>query len=385
VWNGAHNRTINLTAASLRSAAAGYRERSVSEGSAVSNRPTAVRAVQSAGAARIYGRRRLLQGAMAAAGVSLLSRREAAGQPAAGIPRIGFLAVGPREGLRTLFLEGLLQGLREHGYVEGQNIFIEYRFSGDRDDRLPALAAELVALKVRLIVVSGTPATFAAKKATSTIPLVMGGLAANPVDTGLVASLGRPGGNITGMTLMTSQLGGKRLELLKAIVPGLSLVAVVWNPLNPTYGPVLKALEEAAPTAGVKLQRVEVRAPADFEDAFKAATRQRAGGLLVPGDPLTANRFKMIADLALKYRLPTAADGKDFVQDGGLLSLGPDIVDLYRRAATHVDKILKGARAADLPMEQPTKFELAVNMKTAQALGLTVPQSILIQTTHVIQ
>jgi putative ABC transport system substrate-binding protein len=213
----------------------------------------------------------------------------------------------------------------------------------------------------------------------------MGGLAANPVETGLVASLGRPGGNITGMTLMTSQLGGKRLELLKAIVPGLSLVAVVWNPLNPTYGPVLKELEEAAPIAGVKLQRVEVRAPGDFEGAFKAATRQRAGGLLVPGDPLTANRFKMIADLALKYRLPTTADNKAFVQDGGLLSLGPDIVDLYRRAATHVDKILKGARAADLPMEQPTKFELAVNVKTAQGLGLTVPQSILIQATHVIQ
>jgi putative ABC transport system substrate-binding protein len=330
-------------------------------------------------------RRWLLRGAVAAAGFSLLSDREAAGQPATKIPRIGFLAVGPREGFRTLLLEGLLQGLREHGYLEGQNIVIEYRFSGDRDDRLPALAAELVALKVQLIVVSGTPATFAAKNATSTIPLVMGGLAASPVETGLVVSLGRPGGNITGMTLMTSQLGGKRLELLKAIVPGLSLVAVVWNPLNPTYGPVLKALEEAAPTAGVKLQRVEVRAPADFEDAFKAATRQRAGGLLVPGDPLTANRFKMIADLALKYRLPTAADGKDFVQDGGLLSLGPDIVDLYRRAATHVDRILKGARAADLPMEQPTKFELAVNLKTARVLGVTIPPSVLLQASHVIE
>ena len=330
-------------------------------------------------------RRQFLWDSVALAGLSLLSAREVAGQQIAKVPRTGFLAVGPREGLRTLLLEGLLQGLREHGYVEGQNIVIEYRFSGDRDDRLAALAAELVALKVQLIVVSGTPATFAAKKATSTIPLVMGGLAANPVDTGLVASLGRPGGNITGMTLMTSELGGKRLELLKAIVPGLSRVAVVWNPLNPTYGPVFKELEEAAPTAGVKLQRVEVRAPTDFEGAFKAATRQRAGGLLVPGDPLTANRFKMIADLALKYRLPTTADNKEFVQDGGLLSLGPDLVDLYRRAATHVDKILKGATAADLPMEQPTKFELAVNVKTAQALGLTVPQSILIQATHVLQ
>lgn len=379
-------------------ASAAERERSVSEGMML-NSPTAVRAVlggagkpadaavggHSAGAVRSHSRRQLLQGGVVAAGFSLLSRREVAGQPAAKIPRIGFLAVGPREGFRTLLLEGLLQGLREHGYVEGQNIVIEYRFSGDRDDRLPALAAELVALKVQLIVVSGTPATFAAKKATSTIPLVMGGLAANPVETGLVSSLGRPGGNITGMTLMTSQLAGKRLELLKAIVPGLSLVAVFWNPVSPTYGPVLKELEAAAPAAGVKLQRVEVRAPGDFDGAFKAATRQRAGGLLVPGDPLTANRFKMVADLALKYRLPATADGKDFVQDGGLLSLGPDIVDSYRRAASHVDKILKGARAADLPMEQPTKFELAVNVKTAQALGLTVPQTILIQATHVIQ
>jgi ABC-type uncharacterized transport system substrate-binding protein len=330
-------------------------------------------------------RRQILRGSVAAAVASLLSCREVTGQPTAKAPRIGFLAVGPREGFRTLLVEGLRQGLREHGYVEGQNIVIEYRFSEDRDDRLPALAAELVALKVQLIVVSGTPATFAAKKATSTIPLVTGGLAANPVETGLVASLAHPGGNITGMTLMTSQLGGKRLELLKAIVPGLSLVAVLWNPRSPTYGPVLKELEAAAPAVGVKILRLEARVPGDFDGAFKAAIRQRAGGLLVPGDPLTANRLKMIADLALKYRLPVMAEVKEFVQDGGLLALGPDLVDSYRRAATHVDKILKGAKAADLPMEQPTKFELAVNLKTAQALGVTIPQSILIQATHVIQ
>ena len=185
--------------------------------------------------------------------------------------------------------------------------------------------------------------------------------------------------------MMTSQLAGKRLELLKAIVPGLSLVAVFWNPLNPTYGPVLKELEAAAPTVGVRLQRLEVRVSGDFEGAFKAATRQRAGALIAPGDPLTANRLKVIADLALKYRLPTTADIKEFTEAGGLLSLGPDIVDLYRRAATHVDKILKGANAADLPMEQPTKFDLAVNLKAARVLGLTIPQLVLIQATHVIQ
>jgi len=297
----------------------------------------------------------------------------------------GGYSAGGCASYRALLIEGLLQGLRERGYIEGQNIVIEYRFSEDRNDRLPALAAELVALKVQLIVASGTPASFAAKQATSTIPIVMGAVAANPVETGLVASLARPGSNITGMSMMTSQLAGKRLELLKAIVPRLSLVAVFWNPLSPTYGPVLKELEAAAPTVGVKLQRVEVRVPEDFEGAFKAATRQRAGALIVPGDPLTSNRFKVIADLAIKYRLPTAADGKEFVQDGGLLSLGPDIFDLYRRAAIHVDKILKGANPADLPMEQPTKFDVAVNLRAARVLGLTLPQSVLVQATHVVQ
>jgi len=365
----------------------------------MSSSPTVVRTVRgvagtpaetavggnSAGAVHSHSRRQLLQGGVVAAGFSLVSGREVAGQPAANAPRIGFLAVGSREGFRTVLIEGLLRGLRERGYIEGQNIVIEYRFSEDRNDRLPALAAELVALKVKLIVASGTPASFAAKQATSTIPIVMGALAANPVETGLVASLARPGGNITGMTMMISDLGGKRLELLKAIVPGLSLVAVLWNPLSPTYGPVLKELEVAAPTVGVKLQRVEVRVPGDLEGAFQTATKQRASALIAPGDPLTANRLKVVADLALKYRLPTTTDVKEFVEAGGLLSLGPDIVDLYRRAATHVDKILKGAKAADLPMEQPTKLDLAVNLKTARILGLTIPQLVLIQATHVIQ
>ncbi len=345
----------------------------------MANGPTA------AGAVRSHSRRQLLQGAVVAAGFSLLFGREVAGQSAANIPRIGFLAVGPRQGFRALLIGGLLQGLREHGYIEGRNIIIEYRFSEDRDDRLPALAAELVVLKVRLIVASGTPASFAAKQATSTIPLVMGALAANPVETGLVTSLARPGGDITGMTIMTSDLAAKRLELLKAVVPGLSLVAVFWNPPNPTYGPVLKELEAAAPAVGVRLQRVEVRAPEDFEGAFKAAIRQRAGALIAPGDPLTANRLQMIADLALKYRLPTTTDVKEFVEAGGLLSFGPDLVDSYRQAATHVDKILKGANPADLPMEQPTKFDLFVNLKTARVLGLTIPQSVLLKATKVIQ
>ena len=328
-------------------------------------------------------RRQFLQCSLALVGISLLSGCEKSPSPSK-VPRIGFLAVGSREG-RGFLIEGLLQGLREQGYVEGQNIVIEYRFSNERNDRLPELAAELITLKVELIVASGTPASFAAKQATSTIPIVLAGLAANPVETGLIASLARPGGNVTGMSMMSSQLGGKRLELLKAIVPGLTLVAVFWNPPNPTYGPILKELEAAAPTLGVKLQRLEVRLPGDFESAFKAATRQRAGALIAPADPLVVNRPNVVADLALKYRLPTMFDTKEFVEAGGLLSLGPSLVDSYRRAATHVDKILKGANPADLPMEQPTKFDLLVNLKTAQALGLTIPQSILVQATQVIQ
>ena len=333
---------------------------------------------------RSYSRRQFLQGGVVLTGLSLLSARPVAGQQAAKVPRIGFLAVGSREG-RAFMIEGFLQGLGERGYVEGQNIVIEYRFSEDRNDRLPALAAELIAMKVQLILASGTPASFAAMQATTTVPIVMGGIAADPVETGLVASLARPGGNITGMSIMTAPLGGKRLELLQRTVPGLARVAVFWNPPNPAYGPILKELEAAAPALRLKLQRLEVRVPADFEGAFQSAIKQRAGALIAPGDPLVANRPRMVANLALKYRLPTLMDNKEFVEAGGLLSLGPDLVDSYRRSATHVDKILKGTNPGDLPMEQPTKFDLFVNLKAARALGLTIPQEVLLQANHVIQ
>lgn len=187
------------------------------------------------------------------------------------------------------------------------------------------------------------------------------------------------------MSMMTAPLGGKRLELLKRTVPGLARVAVFWNPPNPAYGPILKELEAAAPALGLKLQRLEVRAPTDFEGAFEAAIRQRAGALIAPGDPLVANRPKMVADLALKYRVPTLMDNKEFAEAGGLFSLGLDLVESYRRAATHVNKILKGANPAELPMEQPTKFDLVINLKTARALALTIPQPVLLQATQVIQ
>jgi putative ABC transport system substrate-binding protein len=332
----------------------------------------------------MINRRQFLRRSGALAGFALLSYQEGAAQQAANVPKIGFLAVGSREG-RAFMIDGFLQGLRERGYVDGRNIVIEYRFSEDRNERLPALAAELVTLKVRLILASGTPASFAARDATSAIPIVMGGIAADPVETGLVASLARPGGNITGMSMMSAPLGPKRLELLKRAIPGLERVAVFWNPPNPAYGPILKELEAAAPVLRLKLQRLEVRVPEDFEGAFEAAVRQRAGALIAPGDPLVANRPRMVADLALKYRLPTLMENKEFVEAGGLLSLGLDLVDSYRRAATHVDKILKGAKPADLPMEQPTRVELLINLKTAGALGLTIPQSVLLQASRVIE
>jgi putative tryptophan/tyrosine transport system substrate-binding protein len=329
------------------------------------------------------GRREFLQISAALVGWTLLCQREASAQQAGKVPRIGFLAVGSREG-RSFLIEGLRSGLRERGYVEGKNIVIEYRFSQDRNDRLPALAAELIAMKVSLIVASGTPASFAARDATATVPIVMGGIAADPVETGLVASLARPGGNITGMTMMSADLGGKRLELLRATIPDLSRIAVFWNPPNPAYGPILKQLEAAAGTLRLGVQRVEVRVPADFQGAFEAASKAHCQALIAPGDPLTTNRPRMVADLAIKYRIPAMMEINQFVDAGGLVSLGLDLVDSYRRAATHVDKILKGANPAELPMEQPTKFDLAVNLKTARALGLTFPQSVLLQATRVI-
>ena len=184
---------------------------------------------------------------------------------------------------------------------------------------------------------------------------------------------------------MSPQLGGKRLELLKRVVPGLARVAVFWNPPNPAYGPILRELEAVGPALGLTMQRLEVRVPADFEGALEAATRQRAGALIAPGDPLVANRPKMVADLALKYRLPSLMENREYVEAGGLLSLGLNLVDSYRRAATHVHRILKGAKPAELPMEQPTKFDLGVNLRTARGLGLTIPQSVLLQATEVIE
>jgi ABC-type uncharacterized transport system substrate-binding protein len=331
-------------------------------------------------------RRHFLRTSLALTGLGVLSACQLPRLPwqVARVPRIGFLASGSPEG-RSFLVEGFLQGMREHGYVAGENIDIVYRFSGDHDDMLPVLAAELADSAVQLIVTSGVPASFAARDATDTIPIVLGGVAADPVETGLIESLARPGGNITGMSQMSAQVSGKRLELFKEIVPGLARVAAFWNPANPAYGPVWKQFEAAVQPLALQLQRLEVRVADDFEVAFQEASAHHAQALIMPGDPLTTNRPKMLADLALRYRLPAMMEYRVFPEAGGLLSLGADIADLYRRSATHVDKILKGARPAELPVEQASKFDFVINLKAAEAIGLTIPASVLQQATEVIR
>lgn len=274
-------------------------------------------------------------------------------------------------------------GLRDLGWIEDTNISIEYRYAEGRSDRLPILAADLVRLKVDLIVTSFTSATSAAQKSTKAIPIVMVA-AADPVASGLVESMGRPGGNVTGSSQMISELGGKRLRLLKDIVPNLSRVAVLWNAQSASSTLYWKELQLPAQQLGLQLHSLEVRSPNDIEQAFEDATRGRAGALVVTGAPVIANE-RLMAELAARSRLPSISHAAEFANAGGLVSYGPDRADLYRRAAAYVDKILKGAKAGDLPVEQPTRFELVLNLKTAKALGLTIPQSILLQADVVIQ
>ena len=283
--------------------------------------------------------------------------------------------------------EAFRQGLRDLGYVEGRNLVIEYRDAEGKVERLPALAAELVALKVDVIVASGTLAALAAKQATRTLPIVFSP-AADPVASGLVTSLARPGGNVTGLSLLNSELVGKWLEQLKQAIPGVSRVAVLWQPGafgERTEKDMLKGAEVAARALGVQLQFVEARGPEDFDRAFSDMTRARAGALTVLGSTMFVSERRRLVDLAAKNRLPAVYNVREFVDAGGLMSYGPNLADLFRRAATYVDKILKGAKPGDLPVEQPTKFELVINLKTAKALGLTIPQSVLVRADEVIQ
>ena len=296
------------------------------------------------------------------------------------LARIGFLSTPAP----APYQEGFLQGLRELGYVDGQNVVVERRSAYGEYDRLPALAAELVRLKVDVLVVTATPGALAAKNATKTIPIVMVGIG-DPLTTGIVGSLARPGGNLTGLSLQNPELSGKRVQLLKETLPRVSRVAVLLNPTNPIHTVFWRATQDAAAMLGVQVTSLEVRTAGDFERAYESATAERAGALIVLDDPLSVSERRRIIDLAASHRLPTMYGFREFVEAGGLMSYGPNLRDHYRRAARYVDKILKGAKAGDLPVEQPTLFELAINLKTAKALGLTIPQSLLGRADQVIQ
>jgi len=307
----------------------------------------------------------------------------AAAQEPKKIPRIGFLSAGssstysPRN-------EAFRQGLRDLGYAEGKNITIESRFAEGKLERLPDLAAELVRLNADVIVTWGTPQLLAAKHATSTIPIVAGG-AGDLVGAGLVASLARPGGNITGLTSMSVDLVGKQLELLKEVVPKLTRVGVLWDAADPGGTRNFKVTEVTAQALGVQVQPLEVRSPEEFESAFKAATGARARAIIILQTNLTNTHRKRIVELAANSRLATMLGESGLMDAGGLMSYGPNYAHLFRRAAVYVDKILKGAKPADIPVEQPTKFEFVINLKTAKALNLTIPQSVLYRADKVIK
>jgi putative ABC transport system substrate-binding protein len=300
------------------------------------------------------------------------------------IHTIGILSAGSFEPGPGPVNTAFPDALRELGWIVGKNVVFDRRYAENRLERLPELAAELVRLNVDVILGIGTLAPLAAKHATTIIPIVMGA-AGDPVGSGLVASLARPGSNVTGMSLMAPDLGGKRLELLKEVLPQLARVAVLWNAANPYSALVFKETQAAGQSLGIQVQSLEVRGPDDFDSAFEAARREQPDGLITVEDPLTFNYRKLIADFATGHRLPALHGLREFVTAGGLMSYGANLADLYRRAAGYVDKIFKGAKPADLPVQQPTKFDLAINLKTAKALGLDVPPTILVRADEVIE
>ena len=303
----------------------------------------------------------------------------AAAQPAGKVYRIGFLRAGQPP---TPWVEAFQQGLRERGYRDGQNVVVEFRFTDGSLDQLPRLAEELVRSKVDVIVASSSPSAAAAKKATTSVPIVFVNVF-DPVELGLVPSLGHPGGNITGLTSTSAEVAGKRLELLRELVPKLRRVAVLSHPATPSNPVQLKGAEDAARAPGMQVQPVPIRGPDDFDSAFKAM-RGTDGLLQLDLAFFTTHRARLVR-LAAENRLPAIYGYREIVEAGGLVSYGVHFPDLYRRAATYVDKILKGAKPADLPVEQPTKFELVINLKTAKALGLTIPPSLLQRVDQVIE
>jgi putative tryptophan/tyrosine transport system substrate-binding protein len=307
-------------------------------------------------------------------------------QQPAKIPRIGYLTGATPDG-QSARIEPFRQGLRELGYVEGKNIFIEHRYAEGKLDRLPALAAELVRLKVDVIVTGRQAITRAAKNATNTIPIVMA-QDGDPVGNGFVASLARPGGNITGLSNFAPEIGGKQLELLKEIIPKLSRVAVLGTRTstnNPGYAQRLGEIERAAKAFGVKLQYLNVLNSKDIETSFREASKERADAVLAMGGPVLNSHRTQVIEQAVKSRLPAIYNQRLYVEDGGLMTYGASLPDLDRRAATYVNKILKGAKPADLPVEQPTKFEFIINLKAAKQIGLTIPPNVLARADRVIR
>jgi putative ABC transport system substrate-binding protein len=298
-------------------------------------------------------------------------------------PRVGYLfSFNEREG-QPLW-DACRQGLRELGYIEGRNIVLEPRWAEGRHEQLPALANDLVGRNVNVIVAAATPASLAAKAASNTIPIVIVAVG-EPVKTGLVASLARPGGNVTGLSLLTLDLSGKRLELLKEFLHNVSRVAILLNPDNPISAIFFGETQDAAQRLGIKLERLEARRPTDVDDAFSRAANERVEALVVFDDPvLWSFRVQIVAQAAM-HKIPTIYGYKEFVDSGGLMSYGPDRPDQYRRTATFVDKLLKGAKPADLPVEQPTKFSLFINSKAAKALGIELPQTLLLRADEVIE
>jgi putative ABC transport system substrate-binding protein len=297
------------------------------------------------------------------------------------VPRIGLLTTGGAENPSGLYFR---QALRELGYVEGKNVLIEYRYAEGEPQPLSEFAEELVRLKVDVIVTTATEPSLSAQRATTTIPIVMGG-GSDPVGAGLVVSLARPGGNITGVTSISSDLSGKRVELLKEAFPKISPVAVLWLPTATGNKQQMKEIEAAADSLRLPLQPAAVQGPNDFESAFSAITRGGASSLIVLSSPLFAKHRARIAELAAKSRLPAIYPLSDYADAGGLMSYGPNLADMYRRVATYVDKILKGTKPADLPVEQPMKFELVINLKTAKQIGLTIPPNVLVRADKVIK
>ena len=317
--------------------------------------------------------------------LSLAPVGTAAAQPPEKVPRVGYISPGSSsDPMRLRRFEAFREGLRELGYVEGQNIVLEPRWAEGQYARYPALAADLVRLKVGLIVTVGGAATKAAKQVTRTIPIVMSTVV-DPVGSALVPSLARPGGNLTGTSIMATDLIGKQFELLREVLPKVPRIALLWNPDNPSHASVISHGKTAARSLGIQLQLVEARDPQEIDRAFAAMTREQARAVVVLPDAIFTNQMRQIAELAVQRHLPSIYGVSENAEDGGLMVYGTNFLDLERRAATFVDKILKGARPGDLPVEQPTKFEFVINLKTAKALGLTIPQTLLQRADQVIE